>query len=93
MSTKMEITGLAQETDFSNPGITHTVLVINNGELRVPILPDAVEQVIKYAVMKNYQQGTGEVDTGEQAEPSEDDPEDASEQETDTFDESGIAQI
>lgn len=91
MNTKMEITGLAQETDFSNPGITNTVLVINGGELRIPILAEAVESVINYAVLKNYPEGSGN-DIGGQAEDREEDSY-VPDESVETLDESGIAQI
>lgn len=50
MNKQLVITGLAQETDFIDPSRTRSVLVINNGELRVSIDESSVEKVLQYVL-------------------------------------------
>lgn len=58
MSKKLMITGLAQETDFADIENAKTVLVINNGELRIPIDESSVQKVLEY-VLKSQPQHEG----------------------------------
>ncbi len=48
--SKLQITGLAQETDFSDPGKTRSVVVIDNGKLRLTIRDEEIVDLLKYAV-------------------------------------------
>jgi hypothetical protein len=51
----LKVTGLAQESDFDNDGVVQFLLVLNKGALRIPISPEAAQEVIKIM----YAEGNG----------------------------------
>ncbi len=59
MSKKLMITGLAQETDFDDIERAKTVLIINNGALRIPIDEDSVRRILEYAVESQPHKSNG----------------------------------
>lgn len=95
MPKKLEITGLAQETDFADPERTRTVLVVNNGALRLRVDEDAVQDLLKYA-LEGFQ--TEELDTSTSTSISngyneEKDEEEVVPDDEEQTDEAGISQI
>lgn len=91
MSKKLEITGLAQETDFADPQKTRTVLVINSGAHRIPIGEDSVQNLLKYAFEgTQMEEPESSTSNGHSEEVISEDQEEQVEEQTD---EAGISQI
>jgi hypothetical protein len=89
---RLEITGLAQETDFTNPEKTITILLINKGELRLRIDESSVPDLLQYA-LNGHSNGVSE-STEEQTAGQEEEPEAPPEDDEDgPTDETGVPSI
>lgn len=88
MAKELVITGVAQETDFSDPENTNTLLVINNGALRLPLNGDHLQKLLEHALgVADEKEPEEQVSSAAEKQEQDDDDE------NDDSDEAGIPQI
>jgi hypothetical protein len=78
---KLVLTGLANETDFTNGEAIQYLLVFNKGELRVPVDEQSAKLVIQFMF------------SDEEIEPKESEPKVPEDQNEFTDDEGGVDQV